>query len=182
MLWTCEEFHRLGDLGIFEGRRPFLIDGVLYEEGPMNNPHAVAGTKSEDAIRELFGKGWHVRVQKPLVFGLSTDPEPDVAVIPGRPGDLTAHPSTADLILEVSDSTLRFDLTVKMSLYAAAGIADYWVLDLVNRKLLVHRSPRPDSEQPHGHAYADVKEFGPDESVSPLAAPNGVVRVSDLLP
>src|SRR5207244_1037874 len=95
MLWTVDQFHYLGDLGMFEGRRAMLIDGVIVEEGPMNPPHAIAATKTEDLIRDAFGKGWHVRVAKPLVLGQATDPEPDVTVVAGKPGDYTSHPTAA---------------------------------------------------------------------------------------
>jgi Uma2 family endonuclease len=180
--WTVDQFHYLGDLGAFEGRRAMLIDGVIVEQGPMNPPHAIAGTKTEDLVRDAFGKGWHVRVQKPLVLGQDTDPEPDVAVVVGKPADYTSHPTTAELIIEVSDSSLRYDTTEKANLYAASGIADYWVLDLVNRQLLVFRDPRPDPAQPHGFAYATQLTFGPADAVEPLAATGRRVAVAEMLP
>ena len=182
LTWTVEEFHFLGDLGMFEGRRAMVIDGVLVEEGPMNPPHAIAATKTADAIRDTFGKGHHVRVAKPLVLSPKTDPEPDVAVVPGKPSDYTDHSTTALLVVEVSDSSLRYDTSTKLSLCAAGGIADYWVVDVTGRQLLVFRDPVPDATQPHGHGYATRLTFGPADTVSPLAAPNGVVRVADLLP
>jgi hypothetical protein len=86
MLWTVDQFHYLGDLGMFEGRRAWLVDGVIVEEGPMNPPHAIAATKTEDTIRDAFGKSHHVRVAKPLVLGQATDPEPDVAAVVGKAG------------------------------------------------------------------------------------------------
>lgn len=174
-LWTVEQFHDLGDRGVFEGRGAMLINGTIVEEGPMNHPHATAATKTEDLIREAFGKGWHVRVAKPLVIGKSTDPQPDAAVLRGRPGDYADHPTTAELVIEVSDTSLKFDTTEKLSLYASAGIAEYWVLDVNGRQLHVFRSPT-------GDAYATHLTLGESETVSPLAAPAAVVRVADLLP
>jgi Uma2 family endonuclease len=182
LLWTVEQFHYLGDLGMFEGRRAWLVDGVIVEEGPMNPPHAIAATKTEDTIREAFGKGFHVRVAKPLVFGQATDPEPDVAVLSGKAADYTTHPTTATLVVEVSDSSLRYGTTLKMSLYAAGGISDYWVVDVSGRQLLVFRDPQPEAAQPHGHGYATKLTFGPSDSVSPFAAPQATIRVADLLP
>lgn len=182
LLWTVDQFHYLGDLGCFEGRRAMLIEGVIVEEGPMNPPHAIAATKTEDLIREAFGKGWHVRVDKPLVLGVNTDPDPDVAVVPGRPGDYTSHPTTAALVVEVSDTSLRYDSTVKMSLYAAGGIADYWVLDVTGRQLLVFRDPKPDPAESHGHTYGTQLTLGPNDAATPLAAPHAAVKVADLLP
>ena len=125
LLWTVDQFHYLGDLGMFEGRRAWLVDGVIVEEGPMNPPHRIALELSESALRDAFGTGWRVCNQMPLVLGQTTDPEPDLAVIAGSPRGATVHPTTAALVVEVSDSSLRYDTTLKMSLYAAGGIADY---------------------------------------------------------
>src|SRR3954470_15932689 len=83
LLWSVAQFHYLGDLGMFEGRRAWLVDGVIVEEGPMNPPHRIALELSEEALRVAFGTGWRVCNQMPLVLGQTTDPEPDVAVIAG---------------------------------------------------------------------------------------------------
>ncbi len=182
LIWTVDQFHSLGDLGMFEGRRAMLIAGVILEEGPQDPPHAIAATKTEDLIRETFGKGWHVRVAKPLVLGQTTDPEPDVAVVAGKPGDYTTHPTTATLVVEVSDSSVRYDTTVKLSIYAAGGIADYWVLDVNARQLLVFRDPIPDPTTSHGHTYKTQLTLGAAGTVAPLAIPTTVVKVADLLP
>lgn len=181
MLWTVDQFHYLGDLGMFEGRRAMLIDGVIVEEGPMNPPHRVALELSENALRAAF-PGWRVCNQMPLVLGQTTDPEPDLAVVAGSPRGAAAHPTTAALVVEVSDTSLRYDTTVKMSLYAAGGIADYWVLDVSGRQLLVFRDPRPDPSASHGHAYTTRLTLSPTDTVSPLAAPNVTLAVADLLP
>lgn len=178
-VWTVDQFHYLGDLGMFEGRRAMLVHGEILEEGPMNPPHAVAGEKTEDAVRAAFGPGWRYRVQKPLVFGLWIDPEPDVAVIRGVP-TLGPHPTTAELVVEISDSSLTYDLTTKAELYATAGIADYWVLDVDGRQLHVFRDPQPIPDG--GAAYRDRTVHGPADTVAPLAAPGAAVRVADLLP
>ncbi len=173
--WTCPEFHRLGDLGVFEGRRPTLVDGVILEEGPMNPPHATALVLIDEAVRSAFGADWRVRHQSPLPLGLYTDPMPDLAVIAGSPRDLTGHPTTADLVIEVADTSLSFDTTEKRLLYAVAGIADYWVLDLNGRRLLVYRDPQAGD-------YATQQVIAATGSVTPLAAPAGTVRVADVLP
>jgi Uma2 family endonuclease len=182
MLWTVDQFHYLGDLGMFEGRRAMLIDGVIVEEGPMNPPHRISLELCEGALRAVFGAGWRACNQMPLVLGQTTDPEPDLAVIAGSPRGATSHPNTAALVVEVSDTSLRYDTTVKLSLYAAGGITDYWVVDVASRQLLIFRDPQPDATQSHGHGYATHLTFGPNDTVSPLAAPNATVRVADLLP
>lgn len=173
--WTCAEFHRFGDLGVFEGRRAMLIDGVILEQGPMNAPRAIALGLVEEVIRMAFGAGWWLRQQSPLVLGQDTDPEPNFAVVPGRPRDYAGHPTTADLLVEVADSSLNFDTNEKRLLYARARIREYWVVDINARKLLIYRDPQAGD-------YAIQQALGPADAVSPLAAPRATVRVADLLP
>jgi Uma2 family endonuclease len=182
LLWTVDQFHYLGDLGMFEGRRAMLIDGVIVEEGAMNPPHRIALELSTEALRTAFGPGWRVCVQMPLVLGQSTDPEPDIAVVAGSPRGAAAHPTAAALVVEVADSSLRYDTTVKLAVYAAGSIRDYWVVDVNARQLLVFRDPQADPAAPHGHTYLTQWTLGLADAVAPLAAPNGTVRVADLLP
>lgn len=173
--WTCAEFHRFGDMGVFEGRRAMLIDGVILEEGPMNPPHAITLELTGEALRTAFGAGWRFRIQSPLVLGQDLDPEPDLAVIAGTPRGSSGHPATADLVVEVADSSLSFDTNDKRLVYARASIRDYWVVDINGRRLLVYRDPR-------GGDYATQQALGPADAVAPLAAPASTVRVADLLP
>ncbi len=172
--WTCAEFHRFGDMGVFEGRRAMLIDGVILEQGPMNPPHAITLGLVEEAIRTAVGAGWWLRQQSPLVLGQDTDPEPDLAVVPGHPRDYAGHPTTADLVVEVAVSSLDFDTNEKRLLYARAGIRDYWVVDINGRRLLVYRNPQAGD-------FASQQVLGPADSVAALAAPAAAVRVADLL-
>lgn len=172
--WTCAEFHRFGDLGVFEGRRAMLIDGVILEEGPMNPPHAITLELVEEALRTAFGIGWRCRSQSPLVLGQDLDPEPDFAVIAGTPRGSSGHPTMADLVVEMADSSLDFDTNEKRLLYARAGIRDYWVVDINGRRLLVYRDPRAGD-------YATQQALGPADAVAPLALPSATVRVADLL-
>jgi Putative restriction endonuclease len=181
--WTVAAFHAVNATGVFEGRRPMLLRGVLMEQGPMNPPHATAVDLTIEALRAIFVAGWRVRGQLPLVLGLETDPSPDVAIAAGGPRDFaTAHPTTAALVIEVSDTTLATDMTEKAELYATAGIADYWVLDLVGRRLLVYRDPASLAPNLEAVAYTTHLTLGPNDTVAPLAAPNSTVRVADLLP
>ncbi len=181
-VWTVPLFHQLGDMGWFEGRRASLIHGVIIEEGAMNPPHANAGEKTEEVIRSVFGPGWRVRVQKPLVLGLTIDPEPDVAVVRGAPGGSPDHPTSAEMVIEIADSSLAYDTTTKAELYATAGIQEYWVLDVDGRQLHVFRTPATLPQGLAATAYLSHTTHGPSETVSPLAAPTATVRVADLLP
>jgi Uma2 family endonuclease len=179
--WTVPLFHQLGELGLFRGRRPKLIHGVVWEQGMMNPPHAIAGERSEEALRAAFGPGWRVRVQKPLVLGQTTDPEPDIAVVRGTPGALV-HPTSAELVVEIADTTLDSDITEMAELYATAGIADYWVLDVDGRRLLVFRDPVPLPAGLGATAYRTHRTLTDAEVICPLAVPTAVIRVADLLP
>ena len=176
-VWTCDEFHALGDQGFFANRRPVLIRGTIVELGPMNPPHAVAVELIQDLLRTVFGVGWRVRTQLPLVLSQVTDPQPDFAVLPGSARTASGHPTAAALVIEVADSSLRMDLGEKMELYAAGGITDYWVVDVNAGELVVHRDPDPAAEQ-----YRTVFRLRPADSVAPLAAPTSPVLVSELLP
>jgi Uma2 family endonuclease len=180
-LWTCDEFHRFGDMGVFEGRGAMLIDGVILEQGPMNAPHAITLELATDAVRLAFGAGWRTRAQLPLVLGLHTDPIPDLAVVPGRPRDQIVHPTTAALVIEVADSSLRFDTTEKLGLYAAGGIPEYWVIDINGRQLLLFRGPRAAPGHPHGHDYTSRQALGPNDVAAILVVPGATVAVADLL-
>ena len=179
--WTLALFHHMGDTGHFEGRRAKLIRGQLIEEGPMDAPHAIAVEKSDAELRTAFGKGWRYRVQLPLVLGQDTDPMPDIAVIRGAPGAVV-HPTAADLVVEIADSSLDYDTTTKAELYATAGIADYWVLDVDARRLLVFRDPVSRPAGLGATAYRTRLTLADADTISPLAAPTATVRVADLLP
>jgi Uma2 family endonuclease len=172
--WTCAEFHLFGDLGVFEGRRAMLIDGVILEEGPMNPPHALTLELVEAALRNAFAAGWRLRSQSPLVLGQDLDPHPDFAVIAGTPRGSSGHPTTAALVVEVGDSSLDFDTHDKRLLYARAGIREYWVVDINGRRLLVYRDPQAGD-------YVSQQALGPADAVAPLAAPAATVRAADLL-
>ena len=160
-----------------------LIDGEILEMPGPNPPHAAITTKIDYTLREHFRQGFVIRNQSPLVLSQTTDPEPDLAVVSGKVMDYyQAHPTTAVLVIEVSESTLDYDLTTKASLYAASSIADYWVVDLVNRRLVLHRDPQPDPSATFKWRYADIQTLGHGDTLSPLALPSASVAVSDLLP
>jgi len=180
--WTVVEFDHMGTLGWFQGRRAYLLDGVVWEQGPMDPPHANALEKLTEAVRLAFGPGWRFRIQTPLHLDPFNNPMPDLAVVAGRPGNHPDHPTTAALVVEVSDSTLDTDLTDKAERYASAGIPDYWILDLNGSQLLVLRDPAPLPAGLGATAYRKQQTYGPSEWVSPLAVPNNPILVSDMLP
>ena len=180
--WTVKEFHRLCSLGMFQGRRPMLLDGVILERGPMDAPHGNGVERTDAAVRAAFGMGWRFRVQLPLVLNQQTDPMPDIAVIPGPLVGSPDHPTAAALVVEVADTTLTDDTTEMAERYATAGIPEYWVLDVNGRKLLVYRNPAPLPAGLGATAYRTHLTLTDGDSVSPLAAPAASIKVADLLP
>ena len=179
--WTREDYYKMAEAGLFEGRRVELIRGEIFEMTPQLSPHAAAVRIADYTLRPVFGHGYVISIQLPLSLGLDSDPEPDLAVVPGAPRDFVgAHPSTAVLVLEVADSSLGYDRITKGSLYAEANIQEYWILNLADRQLEVYREPR--QEATGTYAYGNVTTLGESDTVSPLSAPGATIRVGDLLP
>lgn len=129
-----------------------------------------------------FGDTHEIRVQLPLTLGTHSEPEPDFALVRFDVADGAArHPDIADLVIEVSDSSLSFDRAEKASLYAKAGIADYWLLNLRARRLEIRRKPTPNANGVYGWDYSLVSLHTAEQSVSPLFALNVVFEVAALL-
>lgn len=180
--WTRKEYYELGKLGFFGDKNVELIEGEVIEMSPIYSPHATAVTLADDVLREIFGKGWVVRVQAPLSLGTDSDPQPDAAVVAGKTRDFKdAHPTTAALIIEVAASSLAYDRKQKGSLYAKAGIADYWIVNVEEKQIEVYRRPLADEKAEYGFIYAETLIFKKGDVVKPLAKPKAVIAVADLL-
>lgn len=176
--WTRNEFYKIIEAGCFEPNAHLeLIEGDIVEkELPMNSPHATGVRRGLNVMRNIFTTGYIVDVQLPLYLSDINEPLPDIAVVAGLVEDFEEeHPTTAALILEVSDTTLREDRTTKVSLYARGGIPDYWILNLNDRVLEVYR-------EPNGALYESIRFYHEGEDAAPLAAPDRPIAVSDLLP
>lgn len=182
--WTRAEYERLIDLGVVQtGNHVELIGGELMVAEPQGAEHYTAIRRSAKALEAAFGPGWEVRTQGPIGLDDESEPEPDVAVVPGSPDDYrSAHPSHAVLTLEVAQSSLGIDRERKGSLYARAGLTDYWVLNLVDRVLEVYREPTAEAGAPYGWRYARREVIAQSGRVAPLARPSVAVAVADLLP
>jgi Uma2 family endonuclease len=180
--WKRIEYDQLIDRGIFQpGERLELLGGQLIVREPQGGAHALGVELVAEALREAFGAAARIRVQLPVALDDESEPEPDVSVVGGPLADADpALPSGALLIVEVSDSSLALDRTEKASLYARAGIADYWILNLAERVLEVHREPTPGSTAPYGWRYSLVHRLAGGDVVSPLAAPQSRIPVARL--
>ncbi|MEK7445826.1 MAG: Uma2 family endonuclease [candidate division NC10 bacterium] len=181
--WTRAEYDRLVDLGVLHGEPVELIGGQLVVAEPQGSYHATAIGAVDDALRAALPPGWVVRAQMPVALDDESEPEPDLAVVPGERPDYRAdHPARPALVVEVAESSLAFDREDKGSLYARGGVRDYWIVNLVERVLEVYRDPGPDPTAPYGWRYRAVERLGPAAVVSPLALPSVRLAVSDLLP
>jgi Uma2 family endonuclease len=160
-----------------------LIGGELIpKELPMKSAHATAISLCEEALRQAF-QGYVVRGQLPLALSERDQPLPDVAVVEGSIRDFArAHPTRAVLVVEVSEATLRLDRHAKASLYAWAGIPEYWIVNLVEGVLEVFREPAPMAGRAYGYGYQQQAVYRSGEAFAPVAQPEAVIAVDDLLP
>lgn len=172
------------EVGVFQPGEPVeLLGGELMVAEPQGAAHYTAIQKTARALEDAFGPGWVVRTQGPIGLDDDSEPEPDVAVVPGGVDDYArAHPARATLVVEVAETSLDVDRRVKGSLYARAGLADYWVLNLLDRVLEVYREPVPDATAPFGWRYGRREVLDASARVTPLAAPRASMPVACLLP
>ncbi len=182
-LWTREEYDQMAEAGLFLNKRVQLVEGQVVEMSLMKSTHAAAINFTVEVLRSVLPPGMHIREQQPLVLSSISEPEPDIAVVSGTIRDYVQdHPMTALLLIEISDTTLKFDRQVKGSLYARADLQDYWIVNLVDRCLEVYRSPQIDPEATYGFRYGESVIYALDQSITPLALPDKPILVSDLLP
>jgi len=179
--WNKQRFHRLLDVFGVDNLRLELIDGELIEMPPQNEPHTYTILRIEAALRRALGPRYVIRTQMPLDLSGPQEPEPDVLAIRANLRDMRKHPKRADLIVEVSDSTLRYDRVRKGSLYASAGVRDYWIVNLIDHRLEIRRDPRPDAQAEFGASYADLSVYESGDRVRPLAEPKARIKVADFL-
>jgi Uma2 family endonuclease len=175
--WSREDYERMVEEGFFRpDERVELVDGVIYEMSPQSVRHAVAVRLARQLLGRIFSSGFDFLVQMPMALGEDGEPEPDIAVVPGDPRDhLTSHPRTALLILEVAETSLQHDRERKAGLYAKAGIPEYWILMLGSRQLEVLRDPV-------AGVYRSRILLNATDQAAPLARPEAVISVADLLP
>jgi Uma2 family endonuclease len=181
--WTIADYRKLALTGLFHDKKTMLLDGVLYVMGMPNPPHDEALNLTQEFLRATFPAGHHIRNQQGFEVGAHSDPGPDLAVVTGAIRDYHGRtPTSAVMIVEIADTTLFTDTTTKAELYATAGVPEYWVLDVVGRQLHIFRDPQSLPAGLGATAYKTHLTLGLTDSISPLAAPQASIRVSDLLP
>jgi len=180
--WKRVEYERLVDLGAFQYDPVELIGGHLVVAEPQGSRHATAVGAADDALRAILPPGWIVRAQMPVALDDESVPEPDLAVVAGVRADYRAsHPARPALVLEVADSSLDLDREHKGSLYARAGVRDYWILNLIDGVLEVYRDPGPDPSAAYRWRYRSMETLAPTSLVALLALPSARIAVADLL-
>ncbi len=178
-LWTVADYHRMAETGILdEDERVELLEGKIIWMSAKGTAHRSAVGRTDYLLKNrLANRAW-VSTQDPIQLNQRSEPEPDVAVVQIDPLDYADHhptPSEVYLIIEVADSSLKFDCETKGKAYAQAGIADYWVLDVVDRQLYVFREPNQEG-------YQSKVILGEDGRISPLQFADLQIVVLEMLP
>jgi Uma2 family endonuclease len=176
--FTVDDFQRMGEIGIFGPEpRVELIDGEIYPMNPIGPAHSSRVMRLNATFGRDLGDRVIVSVQNPLQFRPRRQPQPDITLLKPR-GDYysLSHPTAADvlLIIEVADTTLAYDRGAKAQIYAQAGLADYWIVDITHAQLLVFR-------QPTDGVYRSVETLIAGDAIQPLAFPDLSLAVSEIL-
>ncbi|MBD2303992.1 Uma2 family endonuclease [Chroococcidiopsis sp. FACHB-1243] len=158
--FTLAEYHRLAELGFLgEDDRIELIQGQIIKMSAKGTAHEVCITRLLRELPRLLGDRATLRSQSPLILLPDSAPEPDFAIVQNRADDyLSSHPEPADvlLVIEISDSSLRYDQEVKLSLYAEARISEYWIFNLVENHLEVYSEPYHDLQGNFGYGIKRI--------------------------
>lgn len=177
-LFTVAEYRRMGEAGIFhEDDRVELIEGEIVQMAAVGSPHVAAVVALTRPLVRAVGDQALVSVQNPMRLGDGSEPQPDLTLPKPRVDRYrTAIPQAGDvlLVIEVSDTTLRYDREVERPLYARHGIPEMWVVDLTAGKVEVCR-------EPEGDAYASVRTIGTEGVLTITALPGATVAVRDIL-
>lgn len=167
------EYDQLVLLGTFEGERVELINGELRRMSPIGPPHDSTVDRLTKLLVLALVEKARVRVQGSFAAGDLSQPEPDFSILPDRDYD-DGHPDVAHLIIEVAESSLRYDRTEKAELYAERGVPEYWIVNLVERVVEVHR-------EPHEGEYRSRTVHAKGERLRLLAFPDVVLSIDDFL-
>ena len=175
--FTVEEYYRLGEAGIFQpGDRVELLDGEILIMLPIGLRHVWAVTWITEWFNDRRRDRYAVSPGNPVFLHDYSEPQPDIMLVPRAGKKLhKSCPKEVFLLVEVSESSLAFDLGRKGKAYAKAGVREYWIVNLEEDVLEVFR-------EPEGEGYKVALRFGLDESVSPLAFEDVVVPVTQIIP
>ena len=172
---TVNDYHKIAEAGILtEDDRVELIEGELIDMAPIGSPHADYVDRLNLMLISQIGTRFRVRIQNPIQLDDYSEPEPDVVIAKDRSYRET-HPGPQDILLliEVADTTLKYDRNIKIPLYACCGIPEVWLIDIQNRRLEIHR-------QPSQEGYRQILLPASNESASPLLVDGVSIRMAEL--
>ncbi len=175
--FTIDEYHKMGETGIFhEDDRVELVGGEIVEMTPIGARHAETVNTLTDLFADLRGAGeYTISVQNPVVLGIHDEPQPDLALLRlDRNRKRLPHPEDLLLVVEVSDTTLRYDRETKLVLYAGAGVPEAWIADLQNGVIEVHT-------EPSAGGYKAVRKFDRTEMVVSTVVPQISIHAGQAL-
>ncbi len=177
--FTVQEYYRMAETGILApDARVELLEGEIVDMFPIGPFHSGVGTRLQMIFTMAGGDRWIVRSQYPVRLGDGSEPQPDLALVKLRDDFYTAgHPRAEDvfLLVEVADSSVHFDREEKLPVYARAGITEFWLVNLVERKVEIYRDPSPEG------IYRSVVQARHGDSVAPAAFPDAAMTVQALL-
>ena len=178
--FTAEEYLRMAREGYFEGQRVELIQGQIVVMSPQGNAHTAVVFRAQQRLNHVFDSVGCVVSQYTFRTPLGDLPDPDIAALPGEPADWVKSDTLTPLLVgEVSVTTLRYDRTTKASIYAGAGITDYWIFNVEAREIEIRRDPHDYGED--GWRYRKVDTFGLEDTVTTLRFPDHPIPVRDLM-
>jgi Uma2 family endonuclease len=176
--FSVDEYYRMAEAGILhEDDRVELIDGEIFKMAPIGSRHAASVRNLTEWLIMRLGARAIVSTQSPVSLSTEFEPEPDVAVLRPQPERYaSAHPGPTDVILlvEVADTSLAYDREFKLPRYAESAIPEVWIVDLAGKRVLVYRRPSDST-------YSEAAVAKPGDSIVPLAFPDLVLPVNDLL-
>lgn len=176
--WTVTEYHRMGEVGLLnEDSRIELIQGELIEMAPIGSPHGGEVKYLNNKLAVLLHGKAIVSVQDPISLGGYAEPQPDIALLRWRDDFYRrSNPHAEDilLIIEVSDSTVRYDREVKIPLYASHGIPEVWLLDIQQQQLEIYRDPADGQYRQRYNLRTG--------SVAPILCPDAVINLAEVFP
>ncbi|MFM7427410.1 MAG: Uma2 family endonuclease [Elainella sp.] len=173
---SLEQYHRMVEAGIWDDRQVELLNGIIVEMAPEGIPHASKRTKAQEYLVKLLGDTVQLRIAAPITLEDASEPEPDLAIVRRQDDQYDIHhPYPEDIfwVIEYSQTSLEKDLGIKAAIYAAAEIAEYWVVNLNENKLVILR-------EPIDGLYQSRQELASGQ-ISPVAFPGVAVEVARLL-
>jgi Uma2 family endonuclease len=176
--FTVKEFHRMVETGILEEGSPYeLLNGEIIHMATIGSKHAAKVNRISARLHQTVEKTYIVRIQNPIELGAFSQPEPDIAILRWQDDFYeSGHPTAQDiyLLIEVSDTTLDYDRTTKLPIYAESGIAEYWIVNLPDNQIEVHRNPS-------GNAYQSIQTFTKDQTLTIELLPEITIAVHEIL-